>query len=139
MTKSRLFLLPLAFALAACGPAPSDQTAPVDDAAPASPAPAAPPAPQVQVTPTTMIHAEPAALADCKQTTVTLKWDTRNGQPDVKTVKIYTDSGKLFAHMGGSGSIETGPWVKPGSAFVLKNGADDVELERLTIGGPVCP
>lgn len=134
MNKFRLILLPLALGLAACGPAPSDSATP---AAPASAATEAPQAPQVQVAPTTMIHAEPAALPDCKPAAVTLKWDTRKDQPDAKTVKIYTDSGKLFAHMGGTGSIETGPWTKPGSVFILKNG-DDAELERLTIGGPVC-
>ena len=83
--------------------------------------------------------AEPAALADCKQTVITLKWDIRAEMPGVTSVKIYTDSGKLFAHLGAFGSVESGPWVKPGSAFVLKSGTDDTELERLTIGGPVCP
>jgi len=141
MTQFRLFLLPLALGLAACSPAPSDDTSPATETAAAAPAAAAPaaPAPQVVVAPTKMIHAEPAALADCKPATVTLNWDTRKGQAEVKTAKIYTESGKLFVHMGGSGSIETGPWVKPGAVFILKNGTDDTELERLTIGGPICP
>jgi len=134
MNKLRLILLPLALGLAACGPAPSDQAA-----TPVAAAPAARDMPQVAVAPTKLIHAEPAALADCKQTVVTLKWDIRAEKPGVASVKIYTDSGKLFAHLGASGSVESGPWVKPGSAFVLKSGADDAELERLTIGGPVCP
>ncbi len=140
MTQFRLFLLPLALGLVACGPAPSDTTSPAAETAPetASAAPAAA-APQVVVAPTKMIHAEPAALADCKQTVITLKWDIRAEMPGVTSVKIYTDSGKLFAHLGAFGSVESGPWVKPGSAFVLKSGTDDTELERLTIGGPVCP
>ena len=135
MNKSRLLPLTLLLGLAACGPAPSDDTAPVADAATA----AAPATPQVVVAPTRMIHAEPAALADCKAGVVTLKWDVRSEKPGVTSVKIYTDSGKLFAHQGASGSLQSGPWVKSGSVFVLKSGIDDAELERLTIGGPVCP
>ncbi|QNN71405.1 hypothetical protein [Thermomonas carbonis] len=136
MKASALILLPLAFTLAACGPAPSDQTTPVAETA----APAAAPVPQVVVAPTKMIHAEPAALAVCKPgAVVTLKWDVRKEKPELTTVKIYTESGKLFTHSGASGSQATGNWVKPGSVFVLKSGVDDTELERLTIGGPVCP
>lgn len=94
---------------------------------------------QVAVAPTRMIHADPAALAGCNASTVILKWDVRGQDPELATVKIYTGTGKLFTHSGGVGSLETGPWVKPGSVFVLKSGVDDSELERLTIGGPVCP
>ena len=138
MNKLHLILLPLALGLAACGPKPSDDTAPVADAPAATTAPATA-APQVEVAPTTMIHALPAALADCKQTSVTLQWDVRSQKPGLTSVKIYTADGKLFAHAGASGSNETGPWVKPGFVFVLKSAADETELERLTIGGPVCP
>ena len=134
MKKHSAALLPLlALALAACGPAPSDQAAPATPAADTAPA-----VPQVQVTPTTMIRAEPAALADCKSAVVKLKWDTYKTHPDIKSIKIYTGAGKLFTHTAAVGSMETGPWVKPGSVFVLKSGVDDSELERLTIGGPVC-
>jgi hypothetical protein len=137
MKMLRLLMLPMVFGLAACGPAPSDETAPAtpvtDAGSPASSVP------QVAVTPTTMIHAEPATLAACTPAVVTLKWDMRKEKPAMTTVKIYTGDGKLFTHSGGVGSLETGPWVKPGSVFVLKSGDDSSELERLTIGGPVCP
>lgn len=134
--NKRSFLLPslLVLTVAACGPAPSDQTAPVADTA----ATASPTTPQVEVAPTTMIHAEPASLSECRASVVTIKWDVRKEKPGLSTVKIYTANGKLFTHTGASGSQETGPWVKPGSTFVLKSGVDDTELERLTIGGPVC-
>jgi hypothetical protein len=137
MNNFRLILLPLALGLAACGPAPSDETAPV--ANPSDAPAAAPIIPQVVVAPTKMIHAEPAALTSCKPAQVTLNWDLRKEKPALTTVKIYTGNGKLFTHSGGVGSQETGPWVKPGSEFILKSGVDDAELERLTIGGPVCP
>lgn len=136
MNKFRLILLPIALGLAACGPAPSDEAAPV---ASQPGTPEAQAAPQVAVAPTKMIHAEPAALPTCKSAVVTLKWDLRKDKPALTTVKIYTGNGKLFTHSGGVGSLATGPWVKPGSVFVLKSGVDDAELERLTIGGPVCP
>lgn len=138
MKKLHSLLVPVVLALAACGPAPSDQATPQADAGTATPA-ATDAAPQVEVASTTMIHAEPAALPNCTATVVTLKWDVRQQKPGLKTVKIYTGSGKLFAHMGAFGSTQSGPWVKPGSAFVLKSGDDDTELERLTVGGPVCP
>lgn len=131
MNKFRLILLSLAFSLTACGPAPSDQVS-------TAPVASDPAQPQVQVSPTTMIHAKPAVLPSCTPTVVTLKWDSYTTHPDINTVKIYTGKGKLFTHAGGVGSIETGPWVKPGSVFVLKSGVDDSELERITIGGPVC-
>lgn len=137
MKKILLVSLPLAIALSACGPAPSDQAAPEAAPAPAS-APSQPAAPQVEVPATTWIHAEPATLPNCNTTVVTLRWDTRKDKPDMPTVKIYTGSGKLFAHAGASGSVETGKWVKPGSSFILKSGNDDSELERLVIGGPIC-
>ena len=131
--KNPILLVPLVLILAACGPAPSDESAPVVDTASKAPS-----GPQVAVSATTLIQAEPASLPDCNSTVVTLKWNVRKTKPDLKAVKIYTGTGKLFAHMGPSGSVETGPWVKPGSSFVLKSGEDDSELERLTIGGPVC-
>lgn len=135
MKKISFAAIPLVLLLAACGPAPSDQTASNDSPAPA---PQAPAAPQVEVPPTKWLHAEPAVLSNCSTTVVTLRWDTRKDKPDMPTVKIYTGSGKLFAHVGASGSLQTGQWVKPGSSFILKNGKDDSELERLVIGGPIC-
>lgn len=125
----------LVLLLTACGPAPSDQTAATGSPTPATPAPATP---QVEVPPTKWIRAEPAVLSNCSTTAVNLRWDTRKDKPDMPTVKIYTGSGKLFAHVGASGSLQTGQWVKPGSSFILKNGNDDTELERLVVGGPVC-
>ena len=131
--KKLLVIAFIVVTLSACGPAPSDQVTP--DLAPATSQSALP---QVKVPPTTWIHAEPAILNNCNTTAVTLHWDIRKDKPDVSTVKIYTESGKLFAHVGASGNVETGHWVKPGSIFILKSGNDDSELERLIIGGPVC-
>ncbi len=135
--KTSFVALPLLLLLAACGPAPSDQTTSDESAAAPTSAPQAS-GPQVEVPPTKWIRAEPASLGNCNTTKVTLHWDTRKDKPDMPTVKIYTGSGKLFAHAGASGSVETGQWVKPGSTFILKSGNDDSELEQLTIGGPVC-
>lgn len=129
--------IPLALLLAACGPAPSDQAG-TSTPTPTAPAAAAPTVPQVEVTPTTMIKAEPAALPDCNPTAVTLSWNVFATHPEIKTVKIYTGSGRLFAHTAATGKQETGNWIRPGSVFVIKNGNDDTELETLTIGGPIC-
>lgn len=132
MKKTLFYSMPFALLLAACGPTPSDQVAHGDASAPAAGAP------RVVVPATTLIHAQPASLGDCNPTAVTLAWNTLKEHPGVSTVKIYTESGKLFAHVGAAGTLETGPWVKPGSTFVITNGEDGAELERLVIGGPIC-
>ena len=61
----------------------------------------------------------------------------------VAVVEIYAGNAEgtpgLFASGGAVGQSETGPWVRPGSVFSLRDKATGSELEKLVIGGPVCP
>ena len=138
MNKLRMILLPLAFSLAACGPAPSDQTAPVADAPTAAPVSAAPAtAPE-----TKYIHATPARLEKCGEgVPVEISWDLLGDYPGVTGVQVFVgpdDKQKLFSAGGARGTTKTGPWSKPGSIFRLKNKKTGEEIERLVIGGPDC-
>lgn len=54
--------------------------------------------------------------------------------------KIELSDGTVFAEVGGAGTKETGPWVAPGSVFVLKDATDGTERARVTLKGPAtCP
>jgi hypothetical protein len=133
MKKTILIAVPFALLLGACsGPAPSDQA---DGSAPAPTA--APATAQVEAPATTLIHAEPAVLPDCNPAVVTLRWNVFTTHPEIKTVKVYSGD-RVFVHSAATGKQATGPWVRPGAVFTLKNGADDTELEKITIGGPAC-
>jgi len=72
---------------------------------------------------------------------LSITWDVA-GKAETESVKLYAGDGtnaKLFASGGAQGSGETGQWVTPGGLFVLRNGRDEAELDRMTIPGPACP
>ena len=143
MNKSLLAILPLALLLAACSEKqPAAATA---DATPqAAATPVAAPAPdRIEVRETRFIHAEPAELTSCEYAKVLLKWDTSTAEKPPAVVEIYSGNAEetpgLFAAAGATGEKETGPWVRPGSTFSLRDKSTGTELERLVIGGPRCP
>lgn len=118
----------------ATGPAPTPEASPssateVADA-------------RVVVPQTRFIHAEPAELTNCEFTKVTLKWDASGAGIPIAVVEIHagdaTSTPGLFAAGGITGEKETGPWVRPGSTFSLRDKATGNELEKLVIGGPRC-
>ena len=128
----------LTLLLAACGRGPEEAPAPVD-------APSAAPAPA----PDTKLQGQKGllsgnldALPTCAvSTTLTLDWNI-GGSPATESVKLYVGDGpeaKLFAAGGASGNAKTGPWVSPGAIFVLRNGTDEAELDRVVIPGAACP
>lgn len=72
---------------------------------------------------------------------LSITWNVA-GKVSTESVKLYAgdgDNAKLFASGGAEGNAETGPWVAPGGLFVLRNGQDESELDRMTIPGPACP
>lgn len=144
MNKIPFALLASALLLSAC----TDQPSATPDGTPAHQADAQPPqpdqqAPRVDVPKTRFIHAEPAELQNCDFTKVLLQWDTSTAEKAVAVVEIYAGNAEgtpgLFASGGAVGQSETGPWVRPGSVFSLRDKATGAELEKLVIGGPVCP
>ncbi len=68
----------------------------------------------------------------------TLYW---NADPALANVGIFVvdDAGKdsSFAEQPPAGSVKTGPWLKPGLTFKLKDPAGNV-LETLVINGRDC-
>ncbi len=77
----------------------------------------------------------PSGLRDCEAGSVaTVEWDARSA--DVKTIKVFVlgDQGEtLFTEQGAVGTARTGPWTKPGTQFVLRDGATGTELARLKV------
>ena len=72
---------------------------------------------------------------------ISVAWDV-SGKASTESVKLYVGDGtnaKLFASGGAQGTGKTGPWVVPGGVFVLRNGQDESELDRMAIPGPACP
>jgi len=141
MNKTLLVILPLALLLTACG---EKQTATVTGDANPQPDAAAPAAvDRIDVPKTRFIHAEPAELASCEYGKVLLKWDTSTADKPPAVVEIYSGNAEetpgLFAAAGATGEKETGPWVRPGSTFSLRDKSTGTKLERLVIGGPRCP
>ena len=88
-----------------------------------------------------LLTANPGS-ADCATPAdVEFTWDTTS-HPDAPNVEIWIgDAGPgavIFASGGATGKQSTGPWVKPGTVFVMRNPANKQELDRITIGGDVC-
>jgi hypothetical protein len=133
-------LLPL---LSACGPGSES----ADHAAATTPAPVATPATSPAVTarpakPAGPIWFEPSALSTCgKSQKVTVAWNVRK-LPDVKQVNIMAvkkdGTEVLFATGGFRGSRETGPWMRGGSAMILRATGTGAELGRATIDPLPC-
>ena len=142
MTKLLFAVFPVLFALAACSKDGSEATvaAPTPEAS-ASNATSVADA-RIVVPQTRFIHSEPAELPNCDFTKVTLKWDASGAGIPIAVVEIYagdaTSTPGLFAAGGITGEKETGPWVRPGSTFSLRDKATGNELEKLVIGGPRC-
>lgn len=68
--------------------------------------------------------------------------DVEWNAPGVEGAQLFVGEGadaKLFAAGGNTSKGPTGPWVRPGTVFVLRNAADDSELDRLVVPGDACP
>lgn len=140
--KLRQFALLATFAaLTACeqsaAPTPVAEQAPVAEAATlaeAAPAPSTALAGQ-----NALLSADPGS-ANCETgTDVELSWDV-SSRPEIANVEVWVGAEPtLFAAGGATGAQKSGPWVKPGMSFILRNKADSAELDRVTIAGPACP
>ena len=144
MYKPTCIALALAatFALAACQQeapppiAPTPQAAATTATASAAATDAIAPVtnPLMSITPASMATCDPAATA-------TVHWDVRSAHPEAATISIYAGVGadaKLFVTEGANGETRTGPWVRPGSQFQLKDATTGATLGQVTVGGPKC-
>lgn len=88
-----------------------------------------------------LMIATPGSATCEPRTDVTFTWDvTKQGTANVEIwVGEAAPDATMFASGGPSGKQSSGPWVVPGTVFVLRDAADKSELDRLTIGGVACP
>lgn len=141
--------LPLALAclaLSACNP--EQQPAAASAASAASATPAGAPAAPAAVLPTEPSGDVPAvvvpgAMAACDPAEVaTVKWsfDHLPSPPQLVDVLVGTGDAdlKLFVTGPTRSDAKTGPWVRPGSVFVLRDHDGGQELSRVTVQGPKC-
>ena len=87
------------------------------------------------VVPASMQACDPAAQA-------IVRWDVRS-VPTVTSVEIFvgreSEPKKLFSGGGVTGHAQTGPWVRPGEDFILKDQKTGKVLADVKISGPQCP
>ena len=135
-----LLLLSGAVAFAGCRrtdvPAPDAGT----DNAPAQTVAAPPPA----LEPVKGLVADPAVVRTCdvnKGLTTTLRWDVSDSGAERVVLYVLSpkqEKEKPFGRGGAVGSKQTGPWVRPGMVFTVRNLADQAELASVTIEGTPC-
>ena len=140
--RNVLFIALASTLLVACNnPAPPPAAAPAPTAAaPAPTTPVAAPAPVALANP---IWFEPAGLRVCDKTpqAVTVFWDARGVQSKgAIELKVVGAKGKesSFAVVGRVGKKDTGAWMVPGSAIVMRSQADGTELARARIKPIAC-
>ncbi|WP_189450799.1 hypothetical protein [Cognatilysobacter xinjiangensis] len=141
MTRS-VAAIAAALALTACNPSAQEPAAvPSDTAQPAGaasgPAHAVPAAAAQGAN--ALISAQPGIASCDAGSDIKISWNVTS-RPDVANVEIWLDGAdaKLFASGGASGEQQSGPWVKPGTTFILRNQADKSELDRVAITGDEC-
>ena len=140
MKSPALYLALACLALSACNPeAKPEPAAPAAEAAapiaavelPTEPSPASP----AVAVPGAMAACDPAAEA-------TVKWnfDHLPSPPTLVDVLVGTGDADLKLFVTGPTRSEavTGPWVRPGSIFVLRRNDGGEELARVTVQGPKC-
>lgn len=144
VSRGCTFLL-LGFALAACNkpasePAAVTDPAPASDAAPTASVPSGSDA-SALASANGLMTATPGVATCDPGTDVKFAWDV-TAKPEIANVEVWVGEAPdttLFAAGGPTGSQDTGPWVKPGTVFVLQDQASKQEVDRIVIGGPECP
>ena len=132
---------------AACSRQPDTTPALAPPATTVAPAPvatvavAAVPA-EPAITKDSPIWFEPEAMSSCaKGQTIVVHWNAASF-PGVRTVKVNVpgegDQEGTFAVAGVVGQKETGPWARGGGEFILRDAANDAELNRTRIPSLPC-
>lgn len=132
-----LIAIALVGALSACNRPAAEAPAPSNPIAAAETEQAA-----SKIDPDCTFCADPATVRTCDIASgvrTTLRWNIVD--PAISKVGIYVvdDAGKdsSFAEQPPKGSIQTGPWLKPGLTFKLKDPAGKV-LQTVVIEGKAC-
>lgn len=124
----RLALLTLVLALSACARPEADVPVSEADVAP--------------VDTDCAFCADPAFVRVCDVAggvTTTLRWNVEDRGVSTVGIFVVDDAGvdSPFAEQPASGTLQTGPWLKPGLTFKLKDPQGNL-LETVTITGRGC-
>lgn len=88
------------------------------------------------------ISVDPATMKSCDSIVATVHWDAGKAGISTDSTEIWVGPSdadtKLFSAGGETGETKTGPWVRPGTRFLLKNKQDGRVLDEAIIGGPAC-
>lgn len=140
----------LCVCLSACGDEPAAAPAGEASAAPAAAAPAGDASPATTPAATAsdalrngLLTVSPATMSGCpdvKPVVADVTWAITD--PGVTTVKLEVgptgQPHQLMAEGGATDSAKTGPWVMPGTEFVLHDGATGRELSKAVVGADAC-
>ena len=134
-------LFALVLALAACDKPVSEPTVAPEQATPPVTSPGEPAVVQKGLQGDNGLITATPGEATCSGTDVLFTWDAAasDGVADVEIWVGDAEGAVLFAAGGAQGSQATGPWVTPGTTFVMRDKADNDEIDRVTLGGDACP
>ena len=81
-------------------------------------------------------------MKSCADGVATVKWNAGKVGANSNSTEVWvgmsdTDT-KLFSAGGAEGETKTGPWVRPGTHFLLKNKQDGKVLDEAIVGGAAC-
>ena len=144
MARNALVVLIACMALAGgCRRTDAPSAAQGPDAA-TTPSPASATAQAAPAAPVRGLVADPAVVRTCdvrKGVRTTLRWDVSDS--GAEKVVLYALSPKQteekpFGRGGPIGSKQSGPWLRPGMVFRLRDQASGKELASVTIEGQAC-
>ncbi|WP_372016052.1 hypothetical protein [Pseudoxanthomonas sp. 10H] len=86
--------------------------------------------------------AVPDAVRECDagNATIRLHWHLQESGARVVNIFVSDPGGgeKPFAQYGPEGTVEVGPWIRPGQSFHLRDDADGRLLAELAVAGVGC-
>jgi hypothetical protein len=137
--------LPLSFLLlfVACDRNAANRHASLDEAAP-TPQETRATAEPLQITIKDLV-ATPDTVFICKRRkdlTALLRWNVSDSGATGIVLTVFDPrqgEEKRFGRGGPSGTKQTGPWLRPGLVFRVRNQADNTELGKVAIEGRTCP
>lgn len=95
-------------------------------------------------TPLAGISASPDSVKLCevrKGVPTTVRWDVSASGASKVILTVQnpkTGTEKRFGHGGAVGTKQTGPWLRPGLTFKVRDQANNAELGSVTIKGIAC-
>lgn len=101
-------------------------------------------APSTAPGPKAPLTASPDTVKLCeisRHLSTTLRWDVTPSGVDKVIITVTNPKNgveKRFGHGGATGTKQSGPWLRPGVIFKVRNQATNAELASQTIKGVAC-